>query len=189
MREADARIRPPRKCRVRERRYDATITHRLIVDTLPLEVTRSVTTAARAVCTLSPTSLRGLAWRRMEDLEHRLARRLKQVPAWHLLAELKRRQYNMVRDESLGTGNRPVTGESEELSVRLDHFPDVVLLAAAREHGFVSEQRATLTKGFRRNEHGSLEDALEDTFTGEEMKTAYEEMLELRRERRRRDPE
>lgn len=129
----------------------------------------------------------------VDDQAEKLAGRLGLVPIDHLLAELERRKYTVTRDKSAAVSSTALGRPTTDVQpVRLSHFPDNILLAVAKQRGLVVTQtsRSGLdaprgeTKPEEHEQEPSLLQALDDTYTRDQMETAYQEMLALRKRRR-----
>lgn len=117
----------------------------------------------------------------VDEATRKLAARLRAVSIPRLVAELDSRGFDVV-----GAGGEPASVEAAGADIRIGHFPDHVLLAAARDRGLGVERRfrSGLDSPRRADEPTpSLLKSLEDTFTRNEMEDAYQEMLARRRRR------
>lgn len=117
-----------------------------------------------------------------DDYQDGLTRRLVGVQGATLAAELEQRGYRLDLVDGSAAAGDPAFADS---SLHLGHFPDKVLIAAARKRGFeVHERKVAADHEPQSPDAGELKDELSDTFTRDEMELAYKEMLELRRKRK-----
>jgi hypothetical protein len=116
-----------------------------------------------------------------DDETQRFAERLREVPLVWLEAELAARGFRMTRRADEASSHE--VDISNAVRVQLSHLADDVLAAVVEQRGVTITARPP-TGDNARSENVSIDQALDDTYTREELNEAYQRMLEMRKRRK-----